>query len=143
MIYLVRGRHKSLSSKFVSSFSILANSSPVLIFPHQELDHIDFNEDGIDAQAAINLANRRCLNSVREYLKQNLTVIVHNSFFKLSELEPYLKLAEEFCVPALVITDKELTEPLLGSVVYEPYEGEIFLNESVVEEFLGINNLTL
>lgn len=103
-----------------------------------KIGNYEFNRD------LLKTAHNKCQRYTRTFLSDGLDapVIVHNTFIKLWEMEPYLKMAEELGVPVEIykcsgnfqnvhgVPDTKVRQMKNN---YEPYEGDIHV-ESGTEE---------
>jgi predicted kinase len=118
-----------------SGKSTLAKKLQKLGWNHYEADTYHINDKGVynfDVRKASE-AHAWCLDMATDSIEQGHTVIVANTFITLRELEPYLKMADDYGVPVEVIhcTDqfktihgvpKEVIEKMKAR--WEVYPGE-------------------
>lgn len=88
-------------------------------------------------------AHKACQDQVREFLTDGVhaPVVVHNTFIKLWEMEPYLKMADELNIPVEIykcsgnyknvhgVPDAKVQQMKNN---YEPYEGDIHVEDNLV-----------
>jgi len=115
-IYLFRGLPGSGKTTLARDFSHHCSSRVFVA-----ADDFRVDEEGkylwLPGRKANEHAHGQCIARVRELVRENFEVVVHNTFVRLREMEPYRKIARELdCALQVItvhdplVTDEELFE---------------------------------